>query len=62
LVAGTDELGDEGGADPAGSAGEPEAPVTKMRMKALLGCASDDDDGRRKYRGRKDDAIRLHQY
>jgi hypothetical protein len=40
---------------------QPEAPVTKMRMEILLGCASGDEDARRRGRGRSVDAIRSHQ-
>jgi hypothetical protein len=40
---------------------QPEAPVTKMRMKGLLGRASGDEDARRRRRGRNADAIRSHQ-
>ena len=39
---------------------QPEAPVTKMRMKGLPGCAAGEEVVRRRRRGRNSDAIQSH--
>jgi hypothetical protein len=39
---------------------QPEAPVTKMRMEGLPGCAAGEEDVRRRRRDRNSDAIQSH--